>query len=300
VYTSGGFSAVFFGASASFLAGSGEPHPINTAQANTSRLIRITLEYAMLKVPRTMAAYDDFAWFYDRYWNEEFHSLAFPILDRIWLSALPPGAHILDVCCGTGYLANLLAGRGFRVEGLDASAEMISYARSHVPGATFHVGDAASTRLPGQFDAAVSTFDSLNHILTLDELECVFANVFKSLAPGGLFAFDLNMREAFETLWRGTFSSVDDETAAITRGTYDPATGIGRADITLFRLEDGAWRRSDVSVPERCYSEEEIVGALERCGFGPVEAGDAWEVGMRGDVALGRKWFFAAKPGPAQ
>ena len=29
-----------------------------------------------------MAIYDDFAWFYNRYWNEEFHSLAFPIPTR--------------------------------------------------------------------------------------------------------------------------------------------------------------------------------------------------------------------------
>ena len=32
-----------------------------------------------------MATYDDFAWFYNRYWNEEFHGLALPILERIWL-----------------------------------------------------------------------------------------------------------------------------------------------------------------------------------------------------------------------
>ncbi len=39
-----------------------------------------------------MAAYDDFAWFYNRYWNEEFHALAFPILERIWLPRVPPAA----------------------------------------------------------------------------------------------------------------------------------------------------------------------------------------------------------------
>ena len=45
-----------------------------------------------------MALYDDFAWFYNRYWNEEFHSLAFPILERIWLPRLAPKGRILDVC----------------------------------------------------------------------------------------------------------------------------------------------------------------------------------------------------------
>ena len=69
-----------------------------------------------------LALYDDFAWFYNRYWNEEFHSLAFPILERIWLPRLPRKGRILDVCCGTGYLAGLLTARGYRVTGIDASA----------------------------------------------------------------------------------------------------------------------------------------------------------------------------------
>src|ERR1035441_4263808 len=78
-----------------------------------------------------LALYDDFAWFYNRYWNEEFHALAFPILERIWLPRLPRKGRVLDVCCGTGYLAALLTARGYRVTGIDASAEMIAHARQN-------------------------------------------------------------------------------------------------------------------------------------------------------------------------
>ena len=35
-----------------------------------------------------MAEYDDFAWFYHRYWNEEFHSLGFPILEVLTLNEI--------------------------------------------------------------------------------------------------------------------------------------------------------------------------------------------------------------------
>ena len=132
-----------------------------------------------------MACYDDFAWFYNRYWSEEFHSAAFPILARIWLDRLPPGAHILDVCCGTGYLAALVAARGFRVTGLDVSREMLVYARANAPAAEFILADAASFRLPRVCDAAVSTFDSLNHLLEPAALEAAFRNIAGSLAPGG-------------------------------------------------------------------------------------------------------------------
>ena len=76
--------------------------------------------------------YDDFAWFYDRYWNEEFHDVAFPILDRIWLPRLSPGARILDLCCGAGFLARLLTERAFAVTGIDLSSSMLEKARERV------------------------------------------------------------------------------------------------------------------------------------------------------------------------
>ena len=55
------------------------------------------LAYAMLKeIATRMAPYDDFAWFYNRYWSEEFHSVAFPLLERICLASVAPGA---GACC---------------------------------------------------------------------------------------------------------------------------------------------------------------------------------------------------------
>jgi SAM-dependent methyltransferase len=241
--------------------------------------------------------YDEFAWFYTRGWALDFHNQARPVLEARVFARLKPGARVLDLCCGAGNLSEELAARGFLVTGLDGSEEMLRYARRRVPEAEFRTGDARSFSLEPVFDAVVSTFDSLNHVLKVEELNCVFANAFGALAAGGLFAFDLNMQEAFETLWHGVFASIDDETAGITRGSYDREMKTGRADVSLFRkLEDGGWRRSDVSVLERCYSREEIVRGLAAAGFTSIEVREAWELGMRGDVALGREWFFASKP----
>ena len=63
-------------------------------------------------------SYDDFAWFYARHWNEQYHGAAFPILERILLSRLKRGARVLDVCCGTGHLAGRLNEQAFSVTGL--------------------------------------------------------------------------------------------------------------------------------------------------------------------------------------
>jgi SAM-dependent methyltransferase len=241
--------------------------------------------------------YDRFAWFYQRGWGADYHAQVQPVLQDYVFPRLRPGARILDVCCGSGDLSRVLAARGFSVTGIDGSEQMLVYAREQVPGAEFRLEDARDFACEPVFDAALSTFDSLNHVLTLAGLERVFGNVAHALAPGGLFVFDLNMQEAFETMWRGSFSTVEEAGVGITNGSYDAENRIGRAQVTLFRPDQGGlWRRSDVTVLEKCYTAEEVTGALERAGFVSIEERDAWELGMRGDIALGRTFFLAVRP----
>jgi SAM-dependent methyltransferase len=245
-----------------------------------------------------VADYDAFSWFYQRYWNEEFHSLAFPILQRIWLERLPRGAHILDVCCGSGHLAGLLAEHGYEVTGFDASPEMVRYAREKAPAAEFSVADAANFRGTGPYDGAVSTFDSLNHIMELDALRGAFRNTAAALKPGAWFAFDMLLENAYQTRWGENFALVrDDHVLTITKAGYDFRSRIACCTITMFRLIDRVWRRWDVVVRERCYTTEEIRGALEQAGFGEFESHDAAELGMSGQLGEGRMFFVAQRSG---
>ncbi len=243
-----------------------------------------------------MAAYDDFAWFYNRYWSDEFHGLAFPILERIWLARLEPGCHILDVCCGTGYLAGLLVARGFAATGIDISVPMVQHARENVPAATFHAGNIAEMRPQGEFDAAVSTFDSLNHILTQEELAAAFRNTADALKPGALFAFDMLLEDAYQTHWGESFALVrDDHVLTITGSGYDFRTRLAQCTITMFRLIEGSWRRSDVIIQERCYTPDEIDAALRPAGFGEILCYSAADLGMGGQLGEGRTFFVATK-----
>lgn len=245
-----------------------------------------------------MAAYDDFAWFYNRYWNEEFHSLAFPILERIWLPRVPAGGHILDVCCGTGYLAGLLAARGFHVCGIDASPEMIRYARANVPEAEFQVSEASRFVTSSRFDAAVSTFDSLNHILELNDLEGAFRQAAAALKPRAPFAFDMLLEDAYLTHWGESFTLVrDDHVLTITGAGYDFRTRLATCTITMFRRTDGQWQRADAAVRERCYPLREISQALEQAGFGGLVCYAASDLGMAGQLGTGRTFFVAENVG---
>lgn len=71
------------------------------------------------------------------------------------------GTRLLDVGCGSGLAAQLAAGRGARVSGLDASPGLPEIARERVPTGDFRVGEMGS--LPwgdASFDAVtfVNTF----------------------------------------------------------------------------------------------------------------------------------------------
>jgi SAM-dependent methyltransferase len=243
-----------------------------------------------------MAAYDDFAWFYNRYWADEFHNFAVPVLDRIWIPRLPAAARLLDLCCGTGYLAGILVRRGFRVTGIDASPAMIECARENAPAACFHVGEAAELQLPREFQGAVSTFDSLNHVLGYAALETVLRNTANALLPGAPFVFDILFEEAYSTHWGENFAIVrDDHVLTITGSRYDARRHRARCTITMFRRIEGVWGRSDVTIEEQCYTREQIDVALRRAGFGEISCYDARDLGVAGDLGEGRTFYVAVK-----
>ena len=239
-------------------------------------------------------AYDPFARVYDRYWGF-FGTKAYPILEHLVLGNLPPGSAVLDLCCGTGQLVAELSRQGYRTTGLDGSEGMIEIARKNAPDVEFVVQDARKIVLSRKFAAVFSTFDSLNHVMTLDELAQVFHSVFAVLKDGGYFVFDLNMEEGFRARWRGSFQYVEEDHVCVVRSSHDMDSKIGRKDITLFELKDGNWVRTDFPLIQRWYDEREIRERLRKAGFGEIESLDGNEPILEGSVHEGRMFFVARR-----
>ena len=58
-----------------------------------------------------------------------------------FLSLLPPGGRVLDLCCGAGYETGRIRARGFEALGLDFSGGSLSIARARNPDIPFFQGD---------------------------------------------------------------------------------------------------------------------------------------------------------------
>lgn len=107
--------------------------------------------------------------------------------------ALPAGATILDVGCGSGWLCEFFARLGYGMTGIDVSPEMISIADERIRkipfgadqetdlNCRFFVHDIESAPLTETFDAVVC-YDALHHF---ENEEAVLANINSMLNYGG-------------------------------------------------------------------------------------------------------------------
>ena len=93
---------------------------------------------------------------------------------------LKPRSHVLDLACGCGYGAHILAEAGHRVVAMDREAEAIAYAEQHYahPNITYRVADAQDGGALPLVDAVVC-FETLEHL----EHPGILLNRFRGVAP---------------------------------------------------------------------------------------------------------------------
>ncbi|MBD8530696.1 MULTISPECIES: class I SAM-dependent methyltransferase [unclassified Massilia] len=130
-------------------------------------------------------AYDTIATWFDQHRTRTL--IEQPYLDAL-VQALPPGAAILDLGCGTGEpILHYLRERGCAVTGVDASAAMLVIARRRFPGTRLIKGDMRTLALDQTFDAVIA-WHSLFHLPHADQ-RAMFATFARLLRPRGILMF---------------------------------------------------------------------------------------------------------------
>lgn len=150
------------------------------------------------------AAYDAFASSYDDFNHRyQYERWTGRLLARAVEMGLR-GHRLLDVACGTGLSFLPMLDRGFSVTACDISKEMLAIARSKVKRrARLAVADMRALPDFGEFDLVWSLNDSLNYLLSVQELEETLEGFKRNLAPNGIALFDVNT----PVTYRGFFSN---------------------------------------------------------------------------------------------
>ena len=203
---------------------------------------------------------------------------------------------ILDVGCGTGTFACLLAARGLEVTGVDPAEASLDVARRKpcADRVRWVLGDA-TTLPPLQVDLATMTGNVAQAFLGDDDWRATLSCIRSALRPSGRLAFEVRdpARRVWEE-WSRAASFSRKEVAGV--GAVE--SWVELTDVSLprvsfrwaYRFErDGAVLTSDSTL--RFREKEEVEASLSDAGFTVLDICDAPD-------RPGKELVFVARPKP--
>lgn len=203
---------------------------------------------------------------------------------------------VCELGCGTGNMTMRLSEAGYDMIGIDNSEEMLLIAREKLPGnedvqdaskILYLLQDMQEFELYGTVRACVSVCDSVNYILTEEELIEVFRLVNNYLDPKGVFIFDFNTTYKYEqVIGDAVIAENREDCSFIWENFYDEEEQINEYDLTIFvRQEDDRYEKYTETHFQRGYTLAGMKEMLEKAGLEFVSAIDMDTQEQPGDTA---------------
>lgn len=220
-----------------------------------------------------MSSYGALASSYDGLMADGSYRRRADFLERLFQRSGVPVRTVLDLACGTGTIACLLAERGYQVVATDGSEEMLTQAMGKAAALAgqpplFLLQPMPRLRLLEPVDAAVSTLDSLNYLTRERDIRETFRRVYRWLKPGGPFIFDVNSPYKLRRMDGQMYMDETEDSFCVWRTFFSERTQVCTYQVDLFRQRrDGAWERDFEEHRERAWSEEQLRRYLAEAGF---------------------------------
>ena len=197
---------------------------------------------------------------------------------------------VVDLGCGTGKLTEILADRGYDVMGIDLSEEMLGIAlerRDSLRHRTLYLcQDMREFELYGTAGTFVSVGDSVNYLLTDEDMIKLFERVNTFLFPGGIFVFDFKTLHLYkDVIGDSTIAEDREDCSFIWENWYDDETRINEYDLSLFIRESGAgedenvFRKYQEIHRQRGYTLEDMKHFAEKAGLSWIAEMDSDTMG---------------------
>ena len=180
---------------------------------------------------------------------------------------------LLDLCCGTGTLTDVLSRRGYEMIAVDSSVEMLMEAQSKSAGLEtpplFLCQDAAALDLYGTVDAAVCSLDGMNYIPP-EDLPEVFRRLRLFVRPGGLLIFDIRTPEFLRSLDGDVFVDEQEDVLCLWRADFEEALPAIIYGMDIFYRQGRLWQRESEEQVEYAHEPAALQALLEQAGFHDV------------------------------
>lgn len=182
---------------------------------------------------------------------------------------------VLDLACGSGNMTIEMAKLGYDMIGVDLSVDMLMEARSKSAGfdILYLNQDMRDFELYGTVDVVICCLDSINYLLTSNDIRKCFSLVYNYLNPAGIFIFDVNTPHKFENIFADNTFVFDNENVFCTwQNSYDRETRICDFYLNIFSKNDsGTYSRFEEQQAERMYERSELMGILSETGFDLID-----------------------------
>ena len=180
---------------------------------------------------------------------------------------------LLDLCCGTGTLTDVLSRRGYEMIAVDSSVEMLMEAQSKSAGLEtpplFLCQYAAALDLYGTVDAAVCSLDGMNYIPP-EDLPEVFRRLWLFVRPGGLLIFDIRTPEFLRSLDGDVFVDEQEDVLCLWRADFEEALPAIIYGMDIFSRQGRLWQRESEEHVEYAHEPAALQALLEQAGFHDV------------------------------
>lgn len=161
----------------------------------------------------------DSPYYYKLYFRRNEEEAAGFITRLLALLKPPPGSAMLDVACGRGRHARILAAHGYDVTGIDLAPSSIAFANQFANDhLRFYIHDMRQLLCTNCFQYAFNFFTSFGYFETHREHVNAVRMVSIALQPNGIFVLDyLNAHYAEKCLLPNEQKTLDGVTYTITR-----------------------------------------------------------------------------------
>ena len=226
--------------------------------------------------------YGSFAYVYDRFmddvpyqeWADYVEALLkdYGILDGL----------VLDLGCGTGSFTEALAEKGYDMTGIDISEDMLDIAMQKKEASgndiLYLLQDMREFELYGTVRAVVSICDSMNYLMSEEDLLQTFRLVNNYLDPGGIFIFDLNTAYKYrELIGDATIAENREGASFIWENTWYEEEQVNEYDLTIFVEEENhLYRKYEETHFQKAYDVKTVKKLLEEAGMEFLAVYDAF------------------------